>query len=170
MNTSEQIALFRRYLRQIERAVARSLKDQTTCCDVTLAQCHVLLELEEMGSPNVVELAARLKLDASTLSRTVDGLVKSGLVSRVENPENRRSILLSLTKEGRKTCNRINQMCNQFYSGLFERIPAGRRTQLLNAIELLSRVFSEFKIDACCEVSPKNPCQKRGECCGEANE
>ncbi len=152
MNTQEQTRRFRRHLREIERAVARGLKDQTTCCGVTLAQCHTLLELEDMGSPRIVELAVKLGLDASTLSRTIDSLVKSGLVSRTENPRNRRSSLVSLTAEGRTTCTRINQMCNQFYSRIFARIPAAEHAKLLDAVELLSRVFCEFHLDSCCDA------------------
>jgi DNA-binding MarR family transcriptional regulator len=162
MNRQEQIKLFRRHLREIERAVSGSLKDQTTCCGVTLAQCHVLLELEEMGSPSIVELAEKLKLDASTLSRTIDGLVKSGWVSRTENPRNRRSSLISLTQEGRKTCDEINERCNQFYSRVFARIPAAQHAKLLDAVELLSGVFCEFRFDACCGGSSKGQCENEG--------
>jgi DNA-binding MarR family transcriptional regulator len=113
--------IFPQALREIERAVARHLKDQTARCGVTLAQCHIILELEELGNPSIVELAGQLQLDSSTLSRSIDGLVKSGMVNRMENPQNRRSSLLSLTEEGIKTGNQINQVCDEFYSELYAR-------------------------------------------------
>lgn len=159
----EQVKLFRKRLREIERAVARHLKDQTTCCGITLAQCHAILELEEMGSPSIAELASRMQLDASTLSRTIDGLVKSGLVNRMENPQNRRSSFVSLTEEGTRTCHRINQVCDEFYLKLFEKIPGGQHLRLMEAIELFSRIFCEFQSEWCCTHPLKSLLEKEGD-------
>jgi|WetSurMetagenome_2_1015567.scaffolds.fasta_scaffold160088_2 DNA-binding MarR family transcriptional regulator len=141
----QQIKTFRKRLREIERAVARHLKDQTSCCGVTLAQCHVILELEEMGSPGIAELAGQLQLDSSTLSRTIDGLVKTGLVSRRENPRNRRSSQVSLTPRGIQAGRQINQVCDDFYARLFERIPASEHPRLLDSIDFFARLFPSSK-------------------------
>jgi DNA-binding MarR family transcriptional regulator len=154
---------FRKHLREIERAVARHLKDQTPCCGITLAQCHVLMELEEMAHPGIAELADRLQLDASTLSRTIDGLVKSGLASRTENPQNRRSSRIALTENGVQTCHQINLVCDEFYSRLFEKIPKSQHSKLLEAIGLFSQVFSEFQTENCWKHSLKNLPEKEGD-------
>lgn len=158
-----QMRSFRRQLREIERAVARHLKDQTPCCGITPAQCHVLLELEEMANPGIAKLAGRLQLDASTLSRTIDGLVKSGLVSRTENPQNRRSSWVSLTEDGIQTCHQINLVCDEFYSRLFEKIPKSQHSRLLKAIGLFAQVFSEFQTETCWKHSLKNLSEKEGD-------
>ncbi len=138
----EVIRRFRAQLREIERRVARTLKDQTSCCGVTMAQCHVLLEMGEACEMNIVELAKRLRLDASTLSRTVDSLVKEGHIDRHENPQNRRSSILGLTPLGQETLKRIDLECNRFYAGLFAQIPAEKQQAMLEAVELLTRLFS----------------------------
>lgn len=157
----EQIQLrdFRKYLREIEREVARSLKDQTTCCGVTMAQCHVILELGELGNPSIGDLADRLKLDASTLSRTVDGLVKSGLLNRLEDPRNRRRTVISLTEKGQAVSESINTQCDQFYLSLFSKIPAERHGRLLEAVGLLAGILGETGSNAGDETVQCDACR-----------
>src|SRR5690242_15209552 len=49
------------------------------------------------------ELAARILTSKSGLTRVVDRMEEAGLVERVRPPEDRRSILVRLTDEGRRT-------------------------------------------------------------------
>jgi hypothetical protein len=77
---------FRKHLRQLEREVGYSMASETACCGVTLAQCHHLLEVDARGSTSITELATALELDKSTLSRTVDGACRAGLLSREIEP------------------------------------------------------------------------------------
>ena len=98
-STSTVLTSFRRQLRVLEREVIRELEAQTDCCGVTLAQCHVLLELAD-SILSLSGLSELLSLDRSTLSRTVDGLVKAGLVERSDDPSDRRTLRLVLTPAG----------------------------------------------------------------------
>lgn len=152
---------FRAHLRTIERQVARTLKDQTTCCGVTLAQCHVLIEVGELGQPSLAEVAARLQLDASTLSRTVDGLVKAGLLMREENPRNRRSVFLSFTAKGKGIHDEINRMCDEFYSRFFTRIPTAQHASFLGAVERLAELFGEIDFSGCLPDSGCRPLKSK---------
>jgi DNA-binding MarR family transcriptional regulator len=95
------IRLFRKGLRELEREVELALAGQSGCCGVTPAQCHLLLAVEEAGEISVGELAGALELDSSTLSRSVDSLVKAALLVRKEDAENRRRQLVSLSAGGK---------------------------------------------------------------------
>ena len=134
---------FRRDLRVLEREVARSLASETGCCGVTLAQCHLLLEVGERGSTGITELAAALELDKSTLSRTVDGLCRAGLLSRETDPGNRRHQVIRLTEAGHARTEAIHGLCDRFYSRLLERIPAGKRRAVVEAVALLGRAMQQ---------------------------
>ena len=48
------------------------------------------------------EVAARVGRGAPAVSRAVEGLVRSGLVERTHDPENRRRLALRLTTAGRE--------------------------------------------------------------------
>ncbi len=89
-----KIREFRKALRQLERLID---SQQKFCCNgVTLAQCHALLEVEELGQATTGQLADSLNLDKSTLSRTIDGLVNLRLLERLSDPKDRRIIPPSL--------------------------------------------------------------------------
>jgi DNA-binding MarR family transcriptional regulator len=57
-----------------------------------------------VGAPQetlpIGELGERRNLSPSGISRSVDRLVRAGLVERVTNPEDRRSLLVRLTDDG----------------------------------------------------------------------
>lgn len=132
---------FRRILRRFER-LNQSLS--STCCrGVTMAQCHVLLEIEENTEMTIVQLVRILKLDKSTLSRTVDGLVRLGLVKRKAHPSDRRFTLLELTAAGKKIGDEINREGDQTYLRAFQRIPRDQWDEITNLFEVLVEAMTE---------------------------
>ena len=146
---SAPIREFRRYIREIEREVEYQLKDQSNCCGVTMAQCHVLMELDDMGTTSIVDLAKRLRLDTSTLSRTVDSLVREMYIDRTINPINRRFVEVKLTDKGQLKADDINNSCDSFYHELFQRVPGGQAS-IMDAVRWLSEVLAQKRDGICC--------------------
>ncbi len=153
---SALIREFRRYIREIEREVEYQLKNQSDCCGVTMAQCHVLMELDDMGTTSIVDLAKRLRLDTSTLSRTVDSLVRDMYVGRTINPVNRRFVEVKLTAHGQKKADEINSACDSFYHDLFHLVPGGQAS-IMKAVRRLSEVLAQKRDGICCANS-SNSC------------
>ncbi len=91
-----------KHLRTIERELERQLENQARRSGVTSAQCRVLLELAEAGEASLVELSERVGLDTSTVSRTIDGLVGTGHVTRITDPADRRYVRLAITGRGKQ--------------------------------------------------------------------
>ncbi len=148
---------FRRDLRVLEREIVRQLEGETTCCAVTLPQCHVLLELS-FGDLSLSGLATVLDLDKSTLSRTVDALVQAGLVERTVDPADRRAVRLTLAPAGRERVATIDDICNRYYAELLQPMSATERRQVLRAVRLLSegmrRLRGAAPIEARCCPAP----------------
>jgi DNA-binding MarR family transcriptional regulator len=138
---------FRRGLRVLERQAELALISQTECCGVTPAQCHLLLEVEEADEASVGELATTLELDASTLSRTVDGLVRAGLLARREDPENRRRQLVALSAAGREKAAIINEACDRYYEGFLGTLPEAKLRILLKALPLLVGALRSWRLE-----------------------
>jgi DNA-binding MarR family transcriptional regulator len=152
----------RKFLRVIEREVESQLKTQTVCCGVTTAQCHALLELAGAEEMSLVELSERLRLDTSTLSRTVDGLVKLGHVNRITDPDNRRYVRLGLTGKGKRKVDFIDRSCDQFYMHLLYRIPAEKRKALAESVQLLAEIFAKAKEEERCAAGASGCSVKTG--------
>jgi DNA-binding MarR family transcriptional regulator len=143
------LAAFRRQLRVLEREVVRQLEADTGCCGVTLAQCHTLLELAT-AELSLTGVSAALGLDTSTLSRTVDGLVRAGLVDRAEDPADRRSLRLTLTAAGRAKVAFIDETCNRYYAGLLAGMSERDRRCVLRAVGLLAEGMRSRRGASCC--------------------
>jgi DNA-binding MarR family transcriptional regulator len=147
---AEMIELFRGKLRQLEREVGWSLKNDTQCCGISIAQCHALLEIGKKEEISIVELAESLGLDTSTLSRNIDNMVKAGLVERLSNPNDRRYVALSLTARGKETFNTIEEMNNNYFSQVFQLIPEEKHAQVLEVFTMLADAIKQCK-DQCCK-------------------
>ena len=84
------------------------------------------------------EIAAKVERGAPAVSRSVDALVRAGLVERTQDPDNRRRLCLRLTEEGRE------QLASQPRSatGLamrFERLAQSELRAIERAVEILER-------------------------------
>ena len=70
--------------------------------DLTAVQAMVIRFLYDSDRLTSSQLGKRTKLDSATLTGLIDRLETAGLVERRRNSEDRRSIRLRLTQEGRK--------------------------------------------------------------------
>jgi DNA-binding MarR family transcriptional regulator len=148
-------ARFSARLREIERAIARRVRADASCCGMTLSQGHALLEITSAGGLNVRDLSERLGLDKSTLSRTVEGLVASGLAERVPDPGDRRVAVIRPTGRGRETAERLAGPWDKVCAGLLETLPASRRARLVEAVEWIAEALS------CTGFGRGTPCEKK---------
>ena len=73
---------------------------------LSMTQCKALLELgglgEEAEPRQVSELAERFGVSVPSMSRAVDGLVRSELATRVEDPDDRRVRRVAITAKGKE--------------------------------------------------------------------
>jgi DNA-binding MarR family transcriptional regulator len=141
------IEQFRAKLREVERSVWMQTKSEALCCNVTMPQCHAILEIGAAEELNLKDLAARLGLDTSTLSRTVESLVKDGLVERTPSKEDRRATVIRLNENGRTARDRINSNWNQICRDMFRRIPRNKHKHLIESVSILSELLT-----GCCRT------------------
>ena len=79
---------------------------------LTFVQFKAIMNLSSADPddpPYLQELAEGLGASMPSLSRAVDGLVRKDLVSRIEDPEDRRRRRISLTEPGREITNHFFQ-------------------------------------------------------------
>lgn len=138
-------------------------RDRICCHDVSVTQCHAMEILAKQGVMRLQSLAEQLRLDKSTSSRVVESLVKKAYVTRIENPEDRRAVLLSLTGEGAAIYQRIRaELIEEEYKLLADLPPEVRH----GAPELLRRLAGAAarRTGFLCETSPAEQVVEKG-CC-----
>lgn len=136
-------------MRRFERVANAQLRD---CCRVaTLAQCLVLMECDEAGALGdrltVSQLASRLRLDNSTLSRTIDGLVKRGLLERRRDDEDRRIVWVGLTSRGQSACREIHRDNDALCTRVIAKIPATRRAAVMRSFDMLVQALLDAETE-----------------------
>src|SRR5476651_653301 len=98
-------------LRQNARSVVRELgllNDAYFDVGVTLAERHLLIELTTCSSPTMGEIAERLLLDKSTVSRLIAKAVKKGYVKCSSDKTDKRKRFLEFTEQGKAKIGRAH--------------------------------------------------------------
>ena len=99
---------------------------------------HRMLRRVSEGHTSMAALATFGNLTVPTVSESVEVLVRRGLMNRQENPQNRRSLLLSLTPEGRAAKEAADVALAGVGEQLLQAVPQERQ-QLLQ--ESLASIF-----------------------------
>ena len=121
-NLTNNIESFRTVLRLFERAIER-LNQSNCCLGVNVPQCHTIMEIGLAKSLSIKELAQKMNLDKSTVSRQVEKLVQEGIVERTAAAEDRRRVNISLTPKGKDIYTTMNQSMNDAFKTVFQSIP-----------------------------------------------
>lgn len=131
----DQVMMLREESRRLNRNFGR-IRSTDCCCGITDAQCFALVEIGRRGGISVKELAERVNLDKSGISRTVEELVQKKLVERKTSEQDRRYVELTLTDKGRERFQMIETGMNRKYQCILEQIPETRRAAVIEALRL----------------------------------
>ncbi len=149
------IRSIRHSLRLLEREIGMVTEQDTSCCGVTSAQCHFMLEAATRPGANLSEIADALSLDASTVSRMADALVSAGLVKRDTAADNRRKVAIMLSGTGTAKVEAIDELCDASWRRLLESIPADKRASVVESTKLLAEAMKTMRLgssEPCCRL------------------
>ena len=138
----------RELIRMLERKLGVLQDSGFSCCQITMSQCHALVEIGRAKGISLNELAELLNLENSTMSRTVNNLVANELVKRDIDPQDRRYVTISLTDKGNEIYQGIEEEMNLYFKKIYETIPADKRQQVLESIDILLESIDK---SSCCE-------------------
>jgi DNA-binding MarR family transcriptional regulator len=86
-------------LQEMEGLLKVILED-TAAKDLNARQVHVLGELYREDGQNAKNLAIAVALPTNASTWFIDNLIIAGMVERKTNPDDRRAVIISLTKQG----------------------------------------------------------------------
>lgn len=110
----------------------------------SLTEARVLHELSE-GEKTASEIAARLGLDAGYLSRMLDRFAKAKLISKSSSADDRRSVLVSLTRLGYSAYAPLEARSRDSVSAMIHGLPASAQEQLLDGMKLVAALTGANK-------------------------
>lgn len=138
----------RELIRVMERKLGVLEDGEMSCCGISMAQCHALVEIGRAKSISLIDLSKLLDLDNSTMSRTVNNLVQSGMAERELDPSDRRYVRIKLTAEGLKSFEEIEENMNMYFEKILGAVPNDKRDQVLESMQILLTAIE--KTDCCC--------------------
>jgi DNA-binding MarR family transcriptional regulator len=131
----ETIPLFARY---IGAEMRRSGNLQ-----VSMPQLKVLSFISRNPGTSLSSAAEDLAVTPATASNLVDRLVKRGYVSRVEDPDERRKVLLSLTDSGARHLELCRQFAQRSIAALIANLPESQLSKVQDGLAILKAAFGE---------------------------
>jgi len=126
------------------RAFGLHRPDETPCGQpVAVAEAHALLELTRGEPLSQKDLAARLRLEKSTVSRLVKALEGRGWVGRTRSPRDGRAMELRLTEAGKRAAARLSEARRAKFARVLEAIPEEERASVMQALGVLEEAMNE---------------------------
>ena len=91
-------------LTEAQRSLMAHLKDRLSAegLSITVVQAGMLFLLSQQDGRTMTELSRLLFTENSSMTRLVDRMEKAGLVQRRTDPQDRRTLIISITEAGRK--------------------------------------------------------------------
>ena len=80
------------------------------------------------------DLAQRCVMTAPALTEQVDSLARDGFVRRLEDPNDRRVVLVELTAQGRRELDKYREVLKRRVAGVLARLGAEKRARLRSAL------------------------------------
>ncbi len=107
--------------------------------DVSIRQHQTMslvcrLTEEKPNGITLKELAEAMKLAPATVSELVESLVKKNFLQRVQNPEDRRAVQITLTDHGQTLLDQCIKCVDSLCEKLLSDLSASERTALLGAL------------------------------------
>jgi DNA-binding MarR family transcriptional regulator len=137
-DTAARICALMRHVFLYDRGNQLRVVEET---GLSTTQCKALLELGGLGDCpptwQVSDLAELLGASLPSMSRAVDGLVKQGFATRVEDPTDRRVRLVRITADGTGLVEEITTVKRNGLEAFASSLTAAQRRKLDAAVEAL---------------------------------
>jgi DNA-binding MarR family transcriptional regulator len=132
------------------------LKEITECCQerevtqakmngCTVAEARCLLTIKLDQCRTTADIAEKMCVAKSRVTRIVDGLVKKKLLSRWQDPKDRRICVVKFTEKGVETTEKLMFMTLQLHGEVLENLPEGYRDNVLDFLGTLRETMRSVK-------------------------
>lgn len=131
-------------LRDVVRLFTQAQRDLTACCtEATSKECEALMLLGRQDGLTVQAFAGHMGLEKTWASRLLVRMENSGLLRRLDHPDDNRSLLVELTAKGRAEHRKLSAGVKEQAVSLLKCVPAAERANVERALVVLRDALSE---------------------------
>lgn len=131
--------------RVMTAVVAHSLAHLNS--NVSVPQLRVLVMVDGRGPMNLTSVAEGLGVNASNASRACDKLVTAGLLDRQTDEHDRRSIVLTLTRKGKRLVNALMRKRQTMLEQIAGRMAPEDQQQLAHSLRAFVTAAAQISSD-----------------------
>jgi len=125
----------------------RIMERAMSAAGLSIGRAKVLTRLGAYGPMNQAALATRLGFAARTVTETVDALERDGLVTRSDDPHDRRARIVELTAAGRDACDVALTVRTKVMDEIFGVLTPAQRAQLVSLLDTVRTNLAQGEID-----------------------
>jgi DNA-binding MarR family transcriptional regulator len=115
---------------------------------LTASQWRALVVVAGRQGTALHEVATALGVHPSTATRTCDRLVGAGLISRNDDPDDRRYLALTATDEGRQLVESVYAARRREITDALERMPVASRRRLASTLQDFAAAAGETDVSS----------------------
>lgn len=112
---------------------------------LSMPQFGLLMQMHHKGACGMSQVSERFDITPAAASQLVDKLVQNGFIQRVEDPNDRRAKLLSLTDKGRELIQQSIEERYRWVDELGSTLSAEERIQVSEALNIMTRAAQELE-------------------------
>lgn len=117
---------------------------QAAALDLTLSQAQVLRALRRGPLP-IGQVAAGLRISASSVTQLTDRLLRKGLIERRAATADRRSVLVALSAKGRRLVDRFRKHRSHVFKEALARLSKADQTHVIEAMRMVVKALESYE-------------------------
>ena len=111
--------------------------------ELSLPQALLLLELNQAGTVSMSDLSKRLQVTKGVATRMVDRLLEKEMVERERDTVDRRVVLVSTSRKGKKIAGDLEKVNKMKIKELFQTVSGKEREDFLGFLKGLEQQFEQ---------------------------
>jgi DNA-binding MarR family transcriptional regulator len=135
-------------LRKITRAIDLQSQKLLKVSGLTISQLLVIKAIEKLERPTPSSVAREILLSQGTVTNLVDRMEKKGLLQRVKAQDDKRSVHLVITDEGKQRYADAPELLQAEFLNKYRKLESWEQSMLLGAMERVASMMDGGNIDA----------------------
>lgn len=124
-------------------------RNEMVSCGLSVSQCYTLETLQRFGTMPMKELAERMYLSISTITRVIEPLLKKKYITRKNDINDRRIKLIGLTKKGEIVVAESWKNVLKSEQIILQNFPEEHRELFIEFLQKLNQAFGNWKENRC---------------------
>jgi DNA-binding MarR family transcriptional regulator len=126
------------------RELMASSRPRWTAADLTFTQLRALSVLSRKQPQRMSDLAEALDMTPASASALIDRIDQRGFVARRSDPDDRRTVLVELSRRGQHVLDIMERGSSDHFGRLIEKMTPGERDALKTTLHAFLRIGAEL--------------------------